>query len=73
MPPGVEPARDVRLRSDPAGTLRLVDPVLRADGLVKSVGAAGAPATVLDGVSLAVHAGEIVAVLGRRAAASRRS
>ena len=42
-----------------------MDPVLRADGLVKSVGSGRARRRVLDGVSLTVAADEIVAVLGR--------
>jgi ABC-type lipoprotein export system ATPase subunit len=40
-------------------------PVLQADGLIKSVGAGRAARRVLDDVSLVVHAGEVVAVLGR--------
>ena len=40
-------------------------PVLEADGLVKTVGAGRAERRLLDGVSLAVDADEIVAVLGR--------
>jgi ABC-type lipoprotein export system ATPase subunit len=40
-------------------------PVLRADGLSKTVGSGRARRQVLDGVSLDVAAGEIVAVLGR--------
>jgi ABC-type lipoprotein export system ATPase subunit len=42
-----------------------MDPVLRADGLVKSVGSGRAHRRVLDGVSLTVAPDEIVAVLGR--------
>jgi ABC-type lipoprotein export system ATPase subunit len=42
-----------------------VDPVLRADGLVKSVGSGRARRRLLDGVSLTVAADEVVAVLGR--------
>ena len=42
-----------------------MDPVLRVDGLVKSVGSGRARRRVLDGVSLTVAADEIVAVLGR--------
>lgn len=40
-------------------------PALRAQGLVKSVGQGRAKRRVLDGVSLAVEADEVVAVLGR--------
>jgi ABC-type lipoprotein export system ATPase subunit len=40
-------------------------PVLRADGLVKTVGLARASRRVLDGVSLTVQRDEVVAVLGR--------
>jgi ABC-type lipoprotein export system ATPase subunit len=40
-------------------------PVLRADGLVKTVGSGRAARRLLDGVSLAVAADEVVAVLGR--------
>jgi ABC-type lipoprotein export system ATPase subunit len=40
-------------------------PVLIAEGLVKSVGTGRGARRVLDGVSLAVGAGEVVAVLGR--------
>jgi len=40
-------------------------PVLQAEGVVKSVGAGRARRRVLDGVSLSVAAGEVVAVLGR--------
>jgi ABC-type lipoprotein export system ATPase subunit len=42
-----------------------VVPVLQADGLIKSVGTGRAARRVLDGVSLTVDAGEVVAVLGR--------
>jgi ABC-type lipoprotein export system ATPase subunit len=42
-----------------------VDPVLRARGLTKTVGSGRARRQVLDGVSLEVRAGEIVAVFGR--------
>jgi ABC-type lipoprotein export system ATPase subunit len=42
-----------------------MDPVLRADGLVKSVGSGRARRRLLDGVSLTVAPDEIVAVLGR--------
>jgi ABC-type lipoprotein export system ATPase subunit len=42
-----------------------MNPVLRADGLVKSVGSGRARRRVLDGVSLTVASDEIVAVLGR--------
>lgn len=46
---------------------RYVDPVavVHASGLVKAVGQGRAARTVLDGVDLKVHAGEVVAVLGR--------
>jgi ABC-type lipoprotein export system ATPase subunit len=40
-------------------------PVLRADGLTKTVGSGRARRKVLDGVDLEVAAGEVVAVLGR--------
>jgi ABC-type lipoprotein export system ATPase subunit len=40
-------------------------PVLQARGITKTVGAGRAARRVLDGVSLEVHAGEVVAVLGR--------
>jgi ABC-type lipoprotein export system ATPase subunit len=40
-------------------------PVLQAQGLTKTVGAGRARRRVLDGVSLSVAAGEVVAVLGR--------
>jgi ABC-type lipoprotein export system ATPase subunit len=40
-------------------------PVLQAEGLVKSVGAGRARRRVLDGVSLSVATGEVVAVFGR--------
>jgi ABC-type lipoprotein export system ATPase subunit len=46
------------------GTVRLV-PVLRAEGLVKSVGVGRAARLVLDGVDLTVEEDEVVAVLGR--------
>jgi ABC-type lipoprotein export system ATPase subunit len=39
--------------------------ILRAVGLTKSVGAGRAARRVLDGVSLSVEAGEVVAILGR--------
>ena len=39
--------------------------MLQADGLIKSVGTGRAARRVLDDVSLAVDAGEVVAVLGR--------
>jgi ABC-type glutathione transport system ATPase component len=42
-----------------------MDPVLRADGLIKSVGSGRARRRLLDGVSLTVAPDEIVAVLGR--------
>jgi ABC-type lipoprotein export system ATPase subunit len=57
--------RDLRPPSDPLGTLTSMDPVLRAEGLVKTVGSGRARRRVLDGVSLTVGADEIVAVLGR--------
>jgi ABC-type lipoprotein export system ATPase subunit len=40
-------------------------PVLQATGLVKTVGSGRAARRLLDGVSLSVTAGEVVAVLGR--------
>jgi ABC-type lipoprotein export system ATPase subunit len=40
-------------------------PVLQARGITKTVGAGRAARRVLDGVHLDVHAGEVVAVLGR--------
>ncbi len=40
-------------------------PVLRAHGLIKTVGSGRARRRVLDGVGLEVAAGEVVAVLGR--------
>jgi ABC-type lipoprotein export system ATPase subunit len=40
-------------------------PVLQADGLTKTVGVGRAARRVLEGVSLEVDAGEVVAVLGR--------
>jgi ABC-type lipoprotein export system ATPase subunit len=40
-------------------------PVLEAQGIVKSLGAGRAERRILDGVDLAVEAGEVVAVLGR--------
>src|SRR5436309_4404264 len=40
-------------------------PVLQARGIVKTVGSGRAARRVLDGVSLDVDAGEVVAVLGR--------
>jgi ABC-type lipoprotein export system ATPase subunit len=40
-------------------------PVLEAQGLVKTVGSGRAARRLLDGVSLSVEAGEVVAVLGR--------
>lgn len=39
--------------------------LLRAEGLVKTVGVGRAARRVLQGVSLAVHADEVVAILGR--------
>jgi putative ABC transport system ATP-binding protein len=42
-----------------------VVPVLRADGLIKTVGSGRARRRVLDGVSLSVASDEVVAVLGR--------
>ena len=41
-------------------------PVLAADGLTKTVGSGRAARLLLNGVSLSVDAGEVVAVLGRR-------
>lgn len=46
------------------GTVGLV-PVLRAEGLVKSVGVGRAARLVLDGVDLTVEQDEVVAILGR--------
>jgi putative ABC transport system ATP-binding protein len=46
------------------GTVGLV-PVLRAEGVVKSVGVGRAARLVLDGVDLTVEEDEVVAVLGR--------
>jgi ABC-type lipoprotein export system ATPase subunit len=46
------------------GTVGLV-PVLRAEGLVKSVGVGRGARRVLDGVDLTVEEDEVVAVLGR--------
>jgi ABC-type lipoprotein export system ATPase subunit len=40
-------------------------PVLLADGVVKSVGTGRGVRRLLDGVTLAIEAGEVVAVLGR--------
>src|SRR5438270_6834983 len=40
-------------------------PVLEAHGITKTVGTGRAARRVLDGVSLEVNAGEVVAVLGR--------
>ena len=40
-------------------------PVLEAHGVTKTVGAGRAARRVLDGVAIEVHAGEVVAVLGR--------
>jgi ABC-type lipoprotein export system ATPase subunit len=40
-------------------------PVLEAQGIVKTLGAGRAERRILDGVSLGVEAGEVVAVLGR--------
>jgi ABC-type lipoprotein export system ATPase subunit len=40
-------------------------PVLHARGITKTVGAGRASRKILDGVGLDVHAGEVVAVLGR--------
>jgi len=40
-------------------------PVVAAEGLVKTYGAGRAARRVLDGASLHVHAGEVVAILGR--------
>ena len=48
----------------PTATVGLV-PLLRAEGLVKSVGAGRAARLVLDGVDLTVGEDEVVAVLGR--------
>ncbi|MBV9467293.1 MAG: ATP-binding cassette domain-containing protein, partial [Solirubrobacterales bacterium] len=40
-------------------------PVLEARGIVKTLGVGRAERRILDGVTLEVEAGEVVAVLGR--------
>ncbi len=47
------------------GGVRSFRSMLEASGLVKTVGAGRAARTLLDGASVAVRAGELVAVLGR--------
>lgn len=62
--PGPDAARALMASAEPLGTVSAVA-VLQARGITKTVGGGRAARRVLDGVSLEVRAGEVVAVLGR--------
>jgi putative ABC transport system ATP-binding protein len=58
------PASTVAPASTPAGDAQLTHPVVVAHGLVRRYGDGETAVTALDGVSMAVERGELVAVMG---------